>query len=186
MPEIFAINVTLEDQAFLSALTEVEAKLGNAGKTKLLTQAGKATGVKGEAFFAEYPERQYKPLPVFYVRKRAKGGSYRSKFKTAKQQGYFFGVLIKKGLVPYKRSGNLGQTYSSSVEVTAQSVRITWGSSASYSEFVIGKKQNHFLGTLGWQKEDDKLQDHATELTAFFEKTTLGLINAVLKQLEGK
>lgn len=113
----------------------------------ILTAIGRRIGVAAESVVSEYPPQRREPLPRIYQRKRPDGSTYMSKFKSRKQQGYVFGVLIRERRIPYKRTGKLGQSITSAVQSVARDgVTVAIGTNLNYAPYVIGipPTQSHY------------------------------------------
>ena len=109
------------------------------------TATARAVGVKAESVVSDYPAPSRKPLPYFYTRTRKDGSTYRSKFKSAKQQGFVM-VLAASGKIPYRRTGTLGRSITSRVRsVTPSDASVSVGSNKSYAPYVLDReKQSHY------------------------------------------
>lgn len=122
-----------------------------------------------------YPPPSGKPLAQFYSRVvtakkpyktasgelRVPGGTYKSKFKSAKQQGYVLALMRggrKKGKgkgkslsgKKYRRTGMLGRSINGEViKVTEKSADVMIGSNLKYAPFVIDETEqsNYHKGT---------------------------------------
>jgi hypothetical protein len=113
------------------------------------TATARAVGVKAESLVSDYPVPSRKPLPLYYQRTRADGTTFRSKFKTLKQQRMVM-ALAAKGKIPYKRTGTLGRSITSRVDsVSASDARISIGSNKKHAPYVIDRKKqsNYHKGT---------------------------------------
>lgn len=186
MPNAFTIDITLDDEDLIRHLTRLASILGVKGLEFVYTQAGKVVGAAMEASFAEYPTKQTGvQLPAFYVRTRADGTTYQSKFKSRKQQAYVI-LLGKKGKIPYRRTGMLGKSYHSSVRVVGHTVSVATDSNLPYTPFVIGDQQNHFLASLGWRNEKDILRQDTPRLTALYSSQVQALLDAIDEEYQGR
>src|SRR5688572_26891693 len=91
---------------------------------KIMFAAGQEVGSEIQNITREYPPiPNGRPLNKTYMRVNAKGEPYLSKFKTAKQQGYFFKVIVPSGKMPYRRTGHLGRTITAEVKVSPDATR---------------------------------------------------------------
>ncbi len=178
------IIATVDDKDLLTTLDRLQSLSTGKGDIlpKALEKAGATVGVRMEAVFAEYPQRVFKPLPLFYDRTAADGSTYKSKFKSRRQQAFVM-ALAKRGKIPYVRTGTLGREYQYQVTVTGLMVRVNVRSNAPYSRYVIGDDQNHFLATLGWQNEEEKLRQREQEFTDLFTRNLQLLATEIEKQL---
>src|SRR5690349_18925194 len=92
-------------------LRSVQSIFTPAITSQMLLYAGDRVGAAAEAAVKEdmYPPPSGNPLPLYYTRTRKDGTTFKSKFKSEKQQRYVMN-LVSKGLVPYKVTGKLGQS----------------------------------------------------------------------------
>jgi hypothetical protein len=92
-------------------LARISAVFSPAVTDQILIYAGDRVGAAAEEKVrdAMYPAASGKALPIMYTRTRKDGTSYQSKFKSLAQQRYVT-ALASKGLLPYKRTGKLGQS----------------------------------------------------------------------------
>jgi|GEM_PF-5148198 len=156
----------------ISKLTAYTAKFTRvftgAQRTDILTQVGRRIGAAAVRIAAEYPEPSRKPLPKIYQRVNAKGVSYLSKFKSQKQQVKVI-MLAKEGKIPYRRTGLLGKSMTSSISsVTLESVTIQVGTNVPYGPQVMGENQNpYFRGT--WMTLPAKMNANAEKLKTVAE-----------------
>jgi len=110
-----------------------------------------------------YPAGNAPPLPRIYRR-----NGRLSKFKTAKQQRYFFWALRTGAItVPYTRTGTLQRRITTRSEVEGDTVTGYIGTDVPYAEYVIGddSQQAPIHKNRWWQlaKEVDKNIDGAAE-----------------------
>lgn len=129
-----------------------------------------------------YPPAPGRPRDVVYPRKRKDGSTYLSKWKTAKQQGYFFYALARGIIrVPYSRRGGAGlggsMTYSVAPNPGVSAV-ITVGTNKAYAPFVIGSprqagpytypaaQQTYYHQKSGWQPLITQLEAHIPKFRA--------------------
>lgn len=164
-------------------LIRVSTVLDDVTLANALKQAGDAIGVAALAAVSDYPTPSRKPLPLIYTRTvmaarpyraadgswRVPGATYRSKFKTMKQQRFVMAMIAaatgeratgrrktkrktissdvtRSGLkrtFPYKRTGMLGRslTYQVSALGRAKLVIVRIGSNIKYAKYVIGDTQ---------------------------------------------
>lgn len=164
----------------------------------LLLKAGRKTGVEMENLFSEYPESpKGRPLTPRYPRISSKGVPYLSKFKTMKQQGWFFANLNRfqslkktlsaakkaknKGLTrltqislklmdsfPYKRTGLLGRSFTSETKLDGNVISIEIGTPVPYAPYVIGDLQWYYHAETGWKNVPEELEQQFPELAEFF------------------
>jgi hypothetical protein len=136
-------------------------------RTEILTQVGRRVGAAAVRIAAEYPEPSRKKLPYFYTRDTVAGKKvkpFKSKFKSDKQAYYVVFVLGKEGKIPYRRTGTLGKSMTSSVtQVTADSVTTEVGTNIPYAQEVIGDNQSHYhKGT--WLTLSQRISTNAGKL----------------------
>lgn len=142
------------------AVKQAQSILSDANMTTLFRAVGQAVGVAAESVVSEYPPASGKPLAVYYDRTstaakpyrpakgaplRTPGATFRSKFKSARQQGKVF-ALKKEGKIPYRRTGTLGKSITSKVtEADAKGATVSVGSNIPYAPFVLDEsEQSHY------------------------------------------
>ena len=130
------INIAI--QTITHPLDNLDALLGPK-MPGVLYAVGAKVGVAAESVVSDYPAPSGKPLAEYYTRtSKRTGKTFKSKFKSAAQQGYVF-HLLRAGKLPYRRSGQLGRSITSKVvEATASSVSVAVGTNLSYAKYVIG------------------------------------------------
>lgn len=125
----------------------------------IFVYAGNAAGLLVEQKMKPYPpEPAGRPLPYFYTRTRANGSTYKSKFKSAKQQAYVI-KLYKDGRAPYKRTGFYGRSWTTVTEFRGVSIVIKVGNNANrYNIYVGGPPgtQNYYHRQTGWLRLDEE------------------------------
>lgn len=147
------------------AVADIQDILSDANMTTLFRKVGQAVGVQAEALVSEYPPASGKPLEMFYDRTstaakpyrpekgaplRTPGSTFRSKFKSARQQGKVFRE-IKQGKVSYRRTGTLGKSITSQVtEFDARGATVSVGSNIPYAPFVIDQEQQSHYHQGNW------------------------------------
>jgi hypothetical protein len=145
---------------------------------EILLVAGRRAGLKAEEIVGEtlYPPASGKPLALWYVRVRADGTTYESKFKSLKQQRKVM-MLVKQGRVPYKRSGDLGRSIVSRARLEAGVLVIDIGSRMLYSPYVIDRKmQSHYhIGT--WKTVQDDFEEGLPQIEAVAVGTVVKEVN---------
>lgn len=144
-------------------------------RDRLAEHAARVVAAEAETLFAEYPEARSesnRALKPFYTRTRKDGTQYKSKFKTMKQQAWFF-ANFRAGTIdlPRSRTGFLGASGNSSVRVTDQGVWIAIGSNLEYAPWVIGPQQSFYHAQTGWVMLDDALSSESMYLTDLFVET---------------
>lgn len=89
-------------------------------------------------------------------------GTSGHKFASPKSQRFFFGVILARGLVPYRRTGNLRRSTTGTVEeVLDHGFIIRWSvdlERAPYAPFVIGDRQFYYHEITGWATLDVSAQ----------------------------
>jgi hypothetical protein len=145
------------NEAFISILSGPQ-------RIAVMTQVGKRVGAAAVRYAAEYPEPSRKPLPKIYQRTRKDGSSYMSKFKSQAQQGKVF-MLGKEGKIPYRRSGTLGKSMTSSVtSVDQNSVTTEVGTNVPYGPLVIGEDQSPYFRDSSWLTLPQRMNQNANKL----------------------
>ncbi len=136
----------LDTSAAQPLLDAVHDVFGLAAATEILLIAADKVGAAAEGLVSDYPPASGKPLAVFYERTNAKGETYRSKFKTLRQQRKVM-ALASEGKIPYRRTGTLGKSIlHSQPHVVAPGVVMTEiGSKLSYAPYVLDLvMQSHY------------------------------------------
>lgn len=144
---------------------------GTAVYADILEGAGRKVGAKAEELAGEYPDQPRRPLNPYYTRTNAAGDTYQSKFKTQKQQGYFFASLADGDItLPYRRTGFLGASITSDVEVTANGVIVEVGSPLKSAPLVIGgpDEQSYYHLETGWEPLGEQLDEGSDVLLNVF------------------
>lgn len=153
---------------------------GTPAYTDILEGAGRKVGVRAEELAGEYPPAPRRPLNPYYQRvhvnttdkpRPTDGQPYLSKWKSSKQQGYFFASLADGDItLPYKRTGYLGASMTSDVEVTANGVIVEVGSPLGYAPLVIGNEseQSYYHAETGWESLGDQLDEASDVLLNTF------------------
>lgn len=157
-------------------LANVRSIFTPAVATDILLTAGRKVGTAAEQLVSPYPPASGNPLPLWYTRQRKDGTTYKSKFKSMKQQRKVM-MLIKQGKVPYRRSGSLGKSILS--KATAEGtgiVVVAVGSNLTYAPYVIDKTlQSHYhMGT--WVPIQDDIQRGLPKLQA-------AAVNSIVKDI---
>lgn len=140
---------------------------------RILLYAGKRVGLEGERVAAIYPPASGKPLPRVYVRQRKGGGTFVSKFKSDKQQGYFWWAFNNGELdVPYGRTGQLGRSITSEARLVGDGVEVAVGTNLPYAPQVIGNRETqqaqYHWGT--WTPLDEALMGAQSALINRLER----------------
>jgi hypothetical protein len=156
--------ITIAIQSITTPLDNLDALLGPK-MPGILYAVGAKVGVAAESVVSDYPEPSGKPLAEYYTRTSKDGKRrFKSKFKSAAQQGYVF-HLLRAGKIPFRRSGQLARSITSKVvEATASSVSVAVGTNLSYAKYVIGtpsEGQSHYhQGT--WSPLQTDLDTHTS------------------------
>lgn len=153
-------------------LSRLITLVGGVESVKLLEKAGGVAGAYAEGLVREYPSPSRRPLPVYYTRRRKDGSTFKSKFKSERQQRYFFWALTQ-GKIPYKRTGQLGRSITHVVEVSTENnvIEIVVGTNLEYAPFVIGEEQSHYHQETGWKQLPEELTRAADDIRAVFVTT---------------
>jgi len=137
----------------LAPLLKLAKVFSPATRQRILGVVGKRVGAAMESVIPDYPPPSGKPLPKIYTRRRADGSSYLSAFKSMAQQRKVF-ALLKQGAIPFKRTGLLGRSFTSTItELLPSSVTITLGTAIKYAPLVVGDDTQQALYHKGhwWQ-----------------------------------
>jgi len=144
-----------------------------------------------ESRVSEYPEQrtgEAAALPAVYTLTNAKGETYQSKFKSLKQQRWFFKSLKDKKIrVPYVRgrgkSEQLGASITTKITKSGHVWTIRIGTDVSYAIYVIGDPPDQSAYHAGhWTplSEDVTSPDAISAYAVVAEKTVSDGLNAVL------
>jgi hypothetical protein len=156
---------------------KVRSLLDGDGQDQFFAYIGGRVGVMGEGFAREYaPEPNGRPLELFYDRTsaakkpyktltgetRKPGQSFKSKFKTQKQQG---AVILKMQKGGTGRTGILGNSMTHLVVVVRGGALVSVGTNVDYAERVIGSRdvQNKYHAASGWLPLDENIDSHVPE-----------------------
>ena len=125
-----------------------------------------------------YPPQTHNPLPLFYERTNAKGETYRSKFKSLRQQRKVM-ALINEGAIPYRRTGTLGKSFTHSVPhvVGPGVVQVEVGTKLAYAPYVVDiDVQSHYhLGN--WKTLQADLYGALNDLSIVAMRAVLKEVN---------
>lgn len=171
-------------RALYDELVRLKTFLAPAQLSRALDAGGTHMGVRAERAFDEYPIASGKPLAEYYTRQRADGTTYQSKFKSARQQRYVM-RLAKQGRIPYRRTGRLGRSITSRVDVRPgeAAVIVRVGSNDPKAPFVIGgpgQQSNYHAGT--WPSLPQRV---AEQFDAIYEAGVDGFIDAAIRLIGG-
>lgn len=137
----------LDISPLMDELDRMGRVFSDAEREQILRYVAGKVGVKAETVaLPAYPPQSGKPLAVFYERQRKDGATYRSKFKSLKQQRYVM-ALAARGGIPTKRTGKLGQSITSAVtSVSSAEATVAVGTNRTYAPYVIGGEgqQSHY------------------------------------------
>lgn len=137
----------LDTAAVEPLFARTRALFSPAGGDDVLAYAGQGVAVALEGVVQDslYPPASGHALPLYYERRRKDGTTYRSKFKSLRQQRLVM-ALVKAGKVPYKRTGQLGRSIIARVDVAeAGLVVIAIGTPLRYAPYVIDRlMQSHY------------------------------------------
>lgn len=148
----------------------------------MLLNAGMKVGVAAEALVSPYPPASGNPLPLYYTRQRKDGTTYQSKFKSLAQQRAVMGK-VAKGLVPYRRTGQLGKSIvSKAMQAGGGLVIVSVGSNLTYAPYVIDlQMQSHYhMGT--WTPIQTDIENGLDSLQAVAVKS---IVNDVNRRVNG-
>lgn len=143
----------------------------------MLLYVGKRVGVAAEEAVSAYPSPSHNPLPLYYTRQRKDGSTYKSKFKSMAQQRKVM-MLVKQSKVPYRRSGTLGKSITSTAEVVAYGVcDVRVGSNLEYAPYVLDKEmQSHYHeGT--WDTIQDDIEKALPKINTVAQQAVVTWVN---------
>lgn len=174
------IGIGIEDNVS-KALGKFGQVIGGNALPPIMLKAGRAAGVAAESAVSPYPAQAHKPLPLYYTRQRKDGTTYKSKFKTMKQQGKVMS-LAKSGAIPYKRTGTLGRSITSEAQnATANGVDVVIGTNRKYAPFVIGAPPvQNFLHQGVWTPLETDIARNVNTIADAFGRAALKEITAYL------
>lgn len=144
-------------------------------RRKALEYAGARAGAKAEELVGEYPLASGKPLAVWYERTTIDGRTYKSKFKSFRQQRKVM-ALVAAGKVPYKRGGLLGRNITSEAHAIGTGVVIRVGTLVKYAKYVIGKEEQSNYHKPTWTPLVDHVEQGKKEILAVFTVTLRGYL----------
>lgn len=152
----------------LELVESVQNSISGPDFRNMMLRAGREVGVMMEEDnFKEYADGVDLPAdkrerPAIYRRQRKDGTHYMSKFKTAKQQGWFFASLATGTLeLPYTRTGLLGASQTSDAYFDGDNLTISVGTNVAYAPYVIGEEQSFYHARNGWVRLDELIESNA-------------------------
>lgn len=160
-----------------SLLNTIDSMFDVAEIDDLLLYVGQRIGVAAEEKVSAYPAPSGNALPLYYTRQRKDGSTFKSKFKSLAQQRKVMS-LVKQGKVPYRRTGTLGKSLTSAVNIAAYGVAdVRIGSNLDYAPYVIDKeRQSHYhMGT--WNTIQDDIEGALGELSAVGVRAVVTWVN---------
>lgn len=168
-------------------LTRISNVFSPAVADQILVYAGDRVGAKADELIQDdlYPPASGKALPLYYTRQRtnAKGEteSYQSKFKSLAQQRYVM-MLAKKGLIPWKRTGKLGQSIAWQVALQGSGiVMVRIGSDLTYSLYVVDMAMQSFYHKGVWSPLQSSVMDNVGALNAVAVNAIISQVNKRIK-----
>lgn len=168
--------------ALPQAIERTMKALSPATMRGILEQTGRVIGVTAESVVSDYPPQSGKPLERVYTRTAADGSTYKSKFKSARQQGYVM-ALVKAGKVPYKRTGQLGRSIVSAVKsATDKDVTVSIGTNLRYAPYVIGKGEQSNYHRGNWTPLQDDITKGLPKIRQAGLNTFVSGVNAAIKK----
>lgn len=156
----------------LGQLRRFEAAFGTSALEQALLRSAQAAGVTAEGAVSEYPRASGKPLAVYYTRTSADGKTYKSKFKSLKQQRYVM-ALAADGKIPYRRTGTLGRSITSTAAASGRTAAVRVGTNRTYAKYVIGDApapQSHYHQGTWTPLSEDLLKARPDIVTAFVNR----------------
>lgn len=156
------MRITVE----IHGLRELERKLAAFPQEyrRGVHQAMEASVLHLQDRMAEYPPRQHGRKHIF---------------RTAKERRWFFWAL-KRGLirVPYRRTGNLGRTWTTLVQDMGGAVTGRVGNRTRYAKWVQGAKgeQAQEMSARNWQRIDSVLRRERRTIERFFREALDGMV----------
>lgn len=168
--------------SFRQDFARMERAFSPATLTRIMTAGARKAAVAAESVVSPYPRPSRKSLPALYTRQRKSGTTYKSKFKSLKQQRMVF-HLLALGRIPYKRTGLLGRSITSDVaRADAREAVIVIGSNAPHAPLVIGTPPVQAAYHRGnWRPLADDIQRGLPTITRAFEDGALDALQAALK-----
>lgn len=169
---------------------------------EILRTVGHSVGIEAEASVSEYPRPSGKPLPLAYTRVvaslspyytptgqlRTPGSTYRSKFKSEKQQRFVMASIrgakgFKRIRIPYRRTGALGRSINYRiVGLSPYIVVVSIGTNLSYARYVIDeeKQSPYFAGV--WTPLQTDMRKALPRMAIQAQKSAIKAINAALRK----
>jgi len=147
----------------VEGLDALQAKLGQLATNQALVPQMHRSLATLHAVVVKYP-----PPPQY------SGGAA---WMTAKQRRWFFANL-RKGLidVPYRRTGKLGQSWTTSVDATAAGLTGVLGNNRSYARYVQDRDLQAKIHVDRWPTAQDVIEDKTAAIVAGFEKEIARLL----------
>lgn len=163
-------------------LKRVADVFGGAARDRVLLGAGKVMGAAAEQIAVVYPQQTHKPLPLYYTRKRRDGTTYKSKFKSAAQQGLVMS-LAAQGRLPYRRTGFLGRSVTSRADAEGKVVIVSIGTNVNYAPYLLDEARQSHYHQGNWTTMHTNLVDNLD----FLRRAAAAEVNtAVREMLSGK
>jgi hypothetical protein len=172
---------------FRERLREAERVFGPPRLREVMLAGGREAAAVAEAAARQIPAPSGKPLKAVYARRRRDGTVYKSKFKSERQRYKVMG-MVAKGLIPYKRTGGLANSMTSTVEAldsAGNGVIVTVGTNKPYARFVIdlpppgGNQSRYHDGT--WTPLRTQIEGERAQIGAAFEVGVRTAINRLLR-----
>lgn len=154
---------TVLNTAEIDALFDKIASLASrGGYGKMLLFIGGRIGTQIEGLERVIPPAPNRPRPMAYTL-----NGKPSKWKTTKQQGFFFWALRRGKLkIPYRRTGFLVGSLTHIVTLMGDGVEIRVGTNAKYAPLVIGGdgEQAQYHNETGWLQLPKQPSEHLGEI----------------------
>lgn len=134
---------------------------------KILRTAPKEVRDAAVGAVAEYElnvMREYPPVK-HVTRQEAFGRT----FQSDKQRRYFFGVLLKNGQVPYRRT----QTLRTGWRIIGSGQKAIVANETSYGPLVMGQgEQSRMMIIIGWKTPEQRTQERMARIDRIAEAAT--------------
>lgn len=138
---------------------KLKTVLSPAGIAPILQTAGRPAAAAAESAVSPYPTPRRKTIKQVY------GG-----FKSERQRRYVM-MLVKEGRVPYKRTGQLGRSITTRVDVEGFSVLIRIGTNYKAARYVIGKRSQARYHQGNWTPLEDDMRAALPKIAGVFDKS---------------
>lgn len=176
-PGAVHVRFVFDSDTLNSFIQQIQA-FGDRDKTRAaLEESGYAVGNQITAYTKQYPPYQVVPRPLYYTRYTEDGKPYKSKWKTEKQERWFFWALGSGELeLPYRQTGQAGASMTVLVTVDNEGLNadVTVGAKEPYAVYLFGAErgpgdyvegmQSAYHRDKGWLSFETMIRDNSQEI----------------------